>query len=41
MEIIKADITQILVAAVEKVNLFSGSCGLPSASFLHSISQKI
>lgn len=41
MEIIKADITQILVAVVEKVNLFNGSCGLPSPSFLHSVSQKI
>lgn len=41
MEIIKAVITQISGAVVEKVSLFNGSCGLPSPSSLPSVYQKI
>lgn len=41
VEIIKVDITQILVAVVEKVNIFNGSHATPGPSFPHPVSQKI
>lgn len=41
VEIIKADTTQILIAVVEKVNIFNGSCAIPYPSFPHPVSHKI
>lgn len=41
VEITKADITQILVAVVEEVNIFNGSCAIPCPSFPHPVPQTI